>query len=108
MVSFKSLQKIPKETCSGALLIIACVQDSALCPVIKLQRDDAPLDAVVQGAGAETTVPTGDLMKGGFSSVSILLSVQVQCGGVGPASLRGATLRKPSWFALFFLSMKAL
>lgn len=57
-----------------------------MCPVIRFRWDDAPLDAVAEGAGPETTVPAGDLMKGGFSSVSILQSVRVQYRAGCPAS----------------------
>lgn len=47
-------------------------------------------------------------MNGGFSSVSIFLSVQVQCCGFCPASSRCATLRERSALRFFFFSMKAL
>lgn len=45
-------------------------------PVIRLHSSDARARA--GGAGPGTTFPTADLVNGGFSSVSIRQTVQVQ------------------------------
>lgn len=112
LFSFESVSE--KERCSGVLL--GSVQDSALSPVIMLQWDQ--WDGVMlrlmllrlhpkrRGAGPGTTFPAGDLMIGGFSSVSISQRVQVRRGGVGPALPDGAQLSgKPSGVRFFFLSL---